>query len=294
MSRRNKQPFWKSPSMSVTLNPLRIMVCVFTNPERHGWVNPELTTTLIRLCDPRLQMSYTPIHAIYPACAARNKAVDIFLKSDAEILVLFDNDVAPPPNIADAIISMPQECNIAVMPYWVWEPSGKHTLICFGKWEDGTMCVPDPTTLAPGWQSMGAGGTGCMFIRRKVFESPDKLTAPFFKIISDDRRGQIVSEDIYFTGLAAEAGFPTWTNTDFVCSHYHTLDLAEINLGIVQILNRFIAVLQEKYGARPDETLGVLMKELHPELLQARKLEQRDMRDAQREKHPTLPVAEWK
>lgn len=296
MSRR-KQPFWKpAPNIlqNVTLNPLRVMVCVFTNPERHGWVNPELTTTLIRLSyDPRIQVAYTPIHAIYPACAARNTAVDVFLKSNAEVLVLFDNDVSPPSNIADAIVSMPQECNIAVMPYWVWQPQQKHTLICFGKWEDGTMCVPDPETLKPGWQSMGAGGTGCMFIRRKVFTSPDKITEPFFKILSDDRRGQIVSEDIYFTGLAAEAGFPTWTNTDFVCSHYHTVDLAEINLGIVQILNKFTSVLQEKYGAH-GVTLGSLIQELHPELLEASKASQREMRDAQAERHPTLPVKDWK
>ena len=75
------------------------------------------------------------------------------------------------------------------------------------------MIIPDPTTLKPGWQPMGAGGTGCMFIRRKVFTSPDKLQAPFFKIISTSDKGQVVSEDVYFTGRAAEAGFPTWVNT---------------------------------------------------------------------------------
>jgi hypothetical protein len=210
---------------------------------------------------------------------------------------MFDNDVDPPANIADAIATMPAECNIAVMPYWVWLPSAQHTLICFGHWTDGTMAVPDPSTLKPGWQEMGAGGTGCMFVRRKVFTSPDKLTAPFFKIISTDTRGQVVSEDIYFTGLAAEAGFLTWTNTDFVCSHYHTIDLAEVNQGVARILNKFTGVLQEKYGAA-GVTLGSLIQELHPELLQANKEAQSEMRDAyeekRKEREPAIPKEEWK
>jgi hypothetical protein len=136
-----------------------------------------------------------------------------------------------------------------------------------------------------------------MFVRRKVFTSPDKLTAPFFKIISTDTRGQVVSEDIYFTGLAAEAGFLTWTNTDFVCSHYHTIDLAEVNQGVARILNKFTGVLQEKYGAA-GVTLGSLIQELHPELLQANKEAQSEMRDAyeekRKEREPAIPKEEWK
>jgi hypothetical protein len=292
VSRKSQQPFWKPQTSAPAKMPPHVMVCVFTGVERHGWVNPSLTTTLMRLSyDPRIRVSYVPIHAVHPVDQARNMAVeDFFLKSDAEILVLFDNDVAPPSNIADAIVSMPEDCNIAVMPYWVWLPSAQHTLICFGHWQDGTMVVPDPATLKPGWQNMGAGGTGCMFIRRKVFTTPEKLSAPFFKIISTERRGQVVSEDIYFTGLAAEAGFPTWTNTDFVCSHFHTLDLAEINMGTVRILNRFSDVLNEKYGTC-GVTLGSLIQELHPELLQANKAAQSEMRDVKKER--TVPLNEW-
>lgn len=293
MSRRNKQPFWKAVKTEGAIKPVNIMVCVFTGVERHGWVNPSLTTTLMRLSyDPRIRMSYVPVHAIHPVCQARNMAVDdFFLKSDCDVLVLFDNDVQPPQNVADAIVGMPAECDIAVLPYWVWLPSEQHTMPCFGRWEDGTMVIPDPQTLVPGWQPMGAGGTGCMFIRRKVFTSPEKLTAPFFKIISTETRGQVVSEDIYFTGRAAEAGFKTWINTDFICSHQHTVDLAEVNQGVVRILDRFTSVLQEKYGDC-GATLGSLIQELHPELLQAQKAAQSEMRDLQK-KEPPIPLSEW-
>jgi hypothetical protein len=303
MSRRNKQPFWKpqpSQSTSPYLAPrvdsvINVMVAVFTGVERTGWVNPSLTTTLMRLSyDPRIRMSYVPVHAVHPVCQARNMAVDdFFLKSDSDVLVLFDNDVAPPHNIADAIVSMPAECDVAVMPYWVWLPSEQHTMPCFGRWEDDTMVIPDPSTLQPGWQKMGAGGTGCMFIRKKVFTSPDKLTGPFFKIISTEKRGQIVSEDIYFTGLAANAGFPTWVNTDFICSHFHTVDLMEVNQGTVRILDKFTRTLQEKYGDHGIQ-LGSLIQEMHPELLQAQKKEKSEMREARQEKHSPIPTSEWK
>ena len=153
------------------------------------------------------------------------------------------------------------------------------------------MVLPDPASLTPGWQVMGAGGTGCMFIRRKVFTSPDKFKAPFFKILSTPERGQIVSEDIYFTGLAAEAGFPTWTNTDYACSHYHTIDLAEVNTGVVNIINKFTDALNQKYGVE-GVTIGSLINELHPELLQAQKERQSEMREAATQREPTVPLHE--
>jgi hypothetical protein len=275
---RKQQPFWRAkanpslPQPAAPDNRIKIMIAVFTGAERNGWVHPRLLTTIMRLAyDQRFLVSLVPIHAVHPVCAARNMAVrDFFLKHDSEILILFDNDVAPPDNIGDAIASMPKECNIAVMPYWVWLPDAKHTMPCFGFWSDGVMIIPDPTTLKPGWQEMGAGGTGCMFVRRKVFTSPDKLQAPFFKIISTADKGQVVSEDVYFTGRACDAGFPTWVNTDYICSHYHTVDLADLNLGTVLILKRFTDVIKKKYGDAGIE-LKTLIQELHPELQEAAK-----------------------
>jgi hypothetical protein len=276
---RKQQPFWKPKSptapkpVTQAKPPIKLMVAVFTGEERHGWMHPRLAITLLRLAyDPRFILSFVPIHAIHPVCAARNMAVrDFFLKHDSEVLVLFDNDVAPPDNVGDAIYGMPEECNIAVLPYWVWLPNEKHTMPCFGQWEDGVMIIPDPATLKPGWQEMGAGGTGCMFIRRKVFTSPDKLQAPFFKIISTSDKGQVVSEDVYFTGRAAEAGFPTWINTDFICSHYHTINLADVNFGTVMILQRYTEAIKKKYGDIGIDIKSSLIQELHPELLEAAK-----------------------
>ena len=114
---------------------------------------------------------------------------------------------------------------------------------------------------------MGSGGTGCMFIRRRVFTS-GQLEEPFFKIVSDAHKGQVVSEDVYFTGRATEAGLQVWINTDFICSHLRTIDLKEVNMGIVKILDRFTRKLAESYGDHGVQ-LGSLIQELHPELKEA-------------------------
>ena len=46
--------------------------------------------------DPRIQMSYAPLHAVHPVCAARNRAVnEFFMKSNCDLLVIFDNDLSP-------------------------------------------------------------------------------------------------------------------------------------------------------------------------------------------------------
>ncbi|HEY6766637.1 MAG TPA: hypothetical protein VI386_17900 [Candidatus Sulfotelmatobacter sp.] len=247
--------------------PRHIMVAVLSEEERRGWVNPRLVTTLLRIAfDRRFKITYTPIHACYPVSAARNLAVELFLKSDAETLVFFDNDVYPPDNIADAIASMPPKCDVAVMPYWIWGPDN-FTVPCFGRWTDGMMVAPDPATIKPGWQIMGSGGTGCMFIRRRVFTS-GKLEEPFFKIISDAHKGQVVSEDVYFTGHVTDSGMQVWINADFICSHLRTIDLKEVNMGIVKILDRFTRKLTESYGDNGVK-LCSLIQELHPELKEA-------------------------
>ena len=281
MSKR-REPFWRAKQASrppqqkpqftpadTGKPPIKVLCCVFTGEERHGWVNPRLTSVLLRMAyDPRIQLSYAPIHAVHPVCAARNLAVnEFFLKSPCDILVIFDNDVAPPDNVADAICGMPDEASIAVLPYWVWLPDRKHTMPCFGYWENGVMIIPDPTALTTGWQKMGAGGTGAMFIKKRVF-TDGKLTKPWFKIISTEDKGQIVSEDVYFTGRAAEAGHPTWLNTDYICSHFHTVDLAEVNLGTVLLLKRFTDTVQKRYGDHGIK-LKTLIQELQPEMAAA-------------------------
>lgn len=228
--------------------PPHIFFTVLTGKERHNWVHPQLSVEMVRTAfraaQGHLQMSYHPTHNIHPVSAARNSFIDdIFMKTDADICVMFDNDIAPAENIVDMALTMPPECDIAIAPYWVW--TNMKPLMCFGQWENGRMITQSLPTR--GWHEGGAGGTGAMMIRRRVFEE-GKITRPFFKIIYDDYEGQRVSEDIYFTSKAREAGYRIFTHTDYICSHYRSMDLAEINISIASTCHHYADLVKRAYG----------------------------------------------
>jgi hypothetical protein len=227
------------------------MVSVLSLRERTGWIHPRLTAEIARMAlgsGARYQMTYVPMNGVYPVSAARNRIVARhFLPCAAEWLGMFDNDIGPPENVIEVILTAPPEADIVILPYWVWS-SELHPLLCFG---DLRMVKGKPhmypyryKTL--GWHEGGAGGTGAIFIRRRVFK---KLKKPFFKFSYDKDEEETAGEDIYFTSKARRAGCRIFSNSDYVCSHYRTLDLAEVNAGVNSILQRYVKIAQEKYGA---------------------------------------------
>jgi hypothetical protein len=231
-------------------NPLHIMVAVLSLRERNGWIHPRLMAELARMAlgaGSRYQMTYVPMHGVYPVSAARNRIVEQhFLPSAADWLCMFDNDIGPPDNVVEMILTAPAEADIVILPYWVW-CSELHPMLCFGdlRMVDGQPQMHPQTYKTLGWQEGGAGGTGAIFIRRRAFE---KVKKPYFKFIYDDNDEQVLGEDIYFTANARESGCRIFTNLDRFCSHYRTIDLAEVNVGVNSVLRRYVRIAQEKYG----------------------------------------------
>lgn len=244
------------------------MISPLTGVERHNWLNPILVTAIVSSTYRRdiKRFSFTPAFGVFPVSAARNKVVEeYFLASDADWLVMIDNDIAPAQNFLDMLFTCPDDADILVAPYYVWDPELMRPMLCFGRWENGQMITLDQTEVRPGWiGGKAAGGTGLIAIRRRVFEG--KLQAPFFRIICNDYEGQTMSEDIYFTSRAAEAGYKIYTNADYIVKHFHTLDLTEVNFGICSLVNQYVEKVQQKYAAAGVE-LKSISGELHPELL---------------------------
>ena len=245
--RRSKRPHSRARTRT---RPLRIMVSVLSLHERTGWIHPKLAAEIVRMAlasGPRYEMRYVPMHGVYPVSAARNRIVtNNFLPSKADWLCMFDNDIGPPENVIKVILSAPPRADIVILPCWVW-CSEKQALRCFG---DLRMVKGKPQMFlracqTGGWQEGGAGGSGAIFIRRRVFK---KLKKPYFKFLYDHDEEATVGEDIYFTSKARRAGCRIFTNLDYPCSHYRTIDLAEVNAGMDSLIRRYVKAVQKKYG----------------------------------------------
>lgn len=65
-----------------------------------------------------------------------------------------------------------------------------------------------------GLQHVPATGTGCLLVRRYVFE---KMKAPWF--VCGDLEPDLLQEDISFCVRAGEAGYPTMIDCDMRCGH---------------------------------------------------------------------------
>lgn len=97
-----------------------VVVAVLTGEERQGWVNPHLSSVLVALAfDGRFRMTYLTLHSLYPVSAARNQAVKEAKERDADWLVMIDNDIAPPFELAEAIAKAPYIGDILALPYFV-------------------------------------------------------------------------------------------------------------------------------------------------------------------------------
>lgn len=201
-----------------------VLIAVLTGEERQNWVNPHLSTVLMALAfDGRFRVTYLTIHSMYPVSAARNRAVKEAKDRDADWLVMIDNDIAPPFELADAIAKAPFIGDIIALPYFVILENTR-LLLCVGMLdENGTMKPYLPGELpAGGWSRIEMAGTGCMIISRKVLS---RMTAPVFELILDAVEGQKMSEDLVFTRRATKEGFTIWTNPDLMCGHYRTCDV---------------------------------------------------------------------
>lgn len=252
--------------------PQHVAIFSLTSDERQGWVHPfHHAAVMSSLVNPRYRVSADTIHCIYPADAARNSAVEIAWKMEEAVgqnvdwIVMFDNDVAPRTDVITVLDTAPPEADIIILPYYVWLPDASMPMVCIGNWRNNQMVTPDNGELKPNvWNEIECGGTGAIFIRRRVFKD-GRLKPPYFKIIADEKNGQTTSEDIWFTAMCHNLGFRLFTHTGYVCSHFRTVDLAMVNAGMCNLLSQYYEKIKARCDAAGVE-IGTLSEELRPEL----------------------------
>lgn len=149
----------------------------------------------------------------------RNRIVKEFLKTNAEVLVMCDDDVIPPPEFLDVLLRDLELGGFEIIGASV--PVGKFpkhelfinafTLTPSGQYE--TVVLTKDSTLR-----VDAIGTGLCAIKRAVFEHPS-MKAPFQQGIDEDGL-IVVGQDLEFCRRARESGFSIGVTTNIVADHF--------------------------------------------------------------------------
>lgn len=170
------------------------------------------------------------------AANVRNKIVRDFLKTDADALVMCDDDVIPAPGFLDQMIQAPYDIAGAAVPV-AKMPAHPVFINAFDVHDDGRIMTTElPET---GHKAVDAVGTGLILIRRKVLE--DKaMTRPFDQMIDQD--GCIlVGQDLEFCRRARERGYTIGVLMDTLCDHYISLHANAVAVAYHQTEDSVVA-----------------------------------------------------
>jgi hypothetical protein len=160
----------------------------------------------------------------YPVDRVRNQICRRFLESDAEYLLMIDDDVVPPPTVLD--MARHRKDVVAGLCYAYTPSTGYYTVAYEPPAADGER--PPRLPIGDGIEGHGLlevelTGTACLMVHRRVLEGVDR---PWFAMELDEDRLVIAdSEDFSFCRKIRAAGFSVWLDSDTVCCHFRTLDM---------------------------------------------------------------------
>ncbi len=184
------------------------------------------------------------IHRIFHD-RARCDVVDEFLASDCDVLWFLDSDVCPPNHILDLIAHHYDKWQVAGAPYPIANLApgcvdmGINFTVYKGVGTDkehrGIYMSDLP---AEGQEFVDGLATGCLFIKREVFE---KLKKPWFEFKFDPETRRIIEgEDLGFALKCHDLGIQFFVDYSMVCSHHKRVNLLEMSNFAMRIRNEEI------------------------------------------------------
>lgn len=207
----------------VDTSPPSVFIAVPSRDTTAQTINGKLARLLIDLA--RLPDGpAVDIVAGYPVDRVRNQICRRFLQSDAEYVLMIDDDVVPP---ADVLGMAGHGKDVVAGLCYAYVPSTGYYSVAYPEpGEDGVR--PPRLPIGDGLEGHGLlemelVGSACLMVHRRVLEVLDR---PWF-VTELDEDGLFIadSEDFSFCRKARAAGFSVWLDSDRVCSHYRTLDM---------------------------------------------------------------------
>lgn len=173
----------------------------------------------------RLFITY-PAHK--PIAQNRNMIIQDFLnRPEYDYLMMIDSDIVPPLNILDLVDHQKDVMGAvcfafmdgAIVPLLLEEiPENER--------RDSKPYRVKELNGDEGLVQVDAIGSGVIIMKREVVEAL-KDQQPFCNRYNEQGI-KTLGLDLSFCKKAKEAGFEVWAHTDYICSHWVTLDLKEL------------------------------------------------------------------
>jgi hypothetical protein len=156
----------------------------------------------------------------YPVDRVRNQICRKFLESDAEFLLMIDDDIVPP---LDVLAMADHDLDVVGALCYAFTPDRGVYSVAYRCDESARYFGVGQEIEHRGLLEVDLVGSACMMIHRRVLEA---LAQPYFRMVLDDRLTQISEpEDFYFCRQAKATGFGVWWDTDKPCGHVKKIDL---------------------------------------------------------------------
>lgn len=172
---------------------------------------------------------------------ARNMMVEDFLDSDADILWFLDSDITPPKHVLDLVTLHKDKWLASGAPYPIVmcpeNPNKPQIVIAVFKGLSDKGLAPSSVPME-GLDWIDGLGTGCMFLKREVFDGMQK---PYFEFKYDrDVMNIIEGEDIGFCKKLAAKGVKFFVDYGMICKHYKHVCLLEMNNYAIDYGNKMV------------------------------------------------------
>jgi hypothetical protein len=213
-----------------------------------GWVRSEHINTVLMIHltpNVELQLENPAVTWGIPITSNRNQIRKRFLETDADFLLMFDDDVIPLFNPAEAvfydkdILGLPTRRRMRQRLEWVIY--AKHPVL-----ENRYAAIDlDKVKTDADLLQVDGIGTGAILIKRKVLE----VVKHPFEDLFDDEGIRILGQDLNFCQKAIKAGFGVFVAPKMICEHIK-------DHGLVNIDGCFVIQAGDKNQERYDISWG--------------------------------------
>lgn len=213
-----------------------------------GWVRCEHINTVLMILgatNVELHLENPAVTWGIPITSNRNQIRKRFLETDADFLLMFDDDVIPLFNPAEAVfydkdvLGLPTRRRTGQRLEWVIY--AKHPAL---ENKYASIDLDKVKTDADLLQVDGIG-TGAILIKRKVLET---IKHPFEDLF-DDEGIRILGQDLNFCKKVIKAGFEVFVAPKMICDHIK-------DHGLVNMDSYFVCQAGDKNQERYDMTWG--------------------------------------